>query len=46
MAFAKHAALAAKYNFTNGYSKSMMFHLLNTTHESWLCRKHYRFIHM
>ena len=38
MAFFKHAALAAKHEFANGYAKSVLFHLLNTAQESWLCR--------
>ena len=46
MAFGKHAALAAKFDFANGYAKSVLFHLMNTAQESWLCRHHYRLIHM
>ena len=46
MAFAKHASSAANYNYANGYAKSDVFHLLNFVQESWLCRHHYRLIHM
>ena len=46
MAFGKHAALAAQYNFANGFAKCTIFHLLNTCQESWLCRQHFQTIHM